>query len=220
MTQPFVSVILLAGGRGSRLGTAVPKQFLALRGKSMAIHSFERFFQSPHVSEIIVVARPEYHHLFATESKKILFAEPGQRRQDSVRSGLSVASQESEFICIHDSARPFVTDESLTRVLEAAFHVGAAALGAPMKNTVKRVDESQHVIETLPRETLWQIHTPQVIRKDWLEKGVLQAEKAGVVVTDDVALVERLGLPVQLIEESFANFKITTSEDFLLAQRL
>ncbi len=214
-----VSVILLAGGKGTRIKSTSPKQYLLLKNKLMARHSFEVFLSTPNIKEIIVVCEPAYQHYFATDSHvPILFALPGERRQDSVFNGLEKVSADTEWVCIHDSARPLINSEIVNRVIDAACEVGAATTGMPLKFTVKESNAQCLVKKTLDRSLIWEIQTPQVIKIDLLKRGFNCANKNNLTVTDDVSLVELLGLPVKLVEGSDCNIKVTTSQDLVIAE--
>jgi len=204
-----LSLILLAGGSGSRMGSPTPKQFLPLQGKPIALHSFEIFRQAG-IEEIVIVCALEYRHLFDHDH----FALPGKERYDSVRNGLELCTK--EWICVHDSARPFIDLAMIDRVYCAAQKTGAATLGMPMISTVKESCEKGIVKRTLDRSLIWEIQTPQVVRKDILWEGFAK----GVAVTDDVSLAEVAGYPVQIVEGSRSNLKITTQEDLIIARRL
>jgi len=204
----MTALILLAGGRGTRLGSATPKVFLPLDDKPMALHAFETL--SPLVSEVVVVCPEEYRSLFP---KKTPFAEPGERRQDSVKNGF-LTLKSNKFVLIHDAARPFVTKEAVIRLLEKGGPIGAAALATPAQNTIKETDNKGLVKKTLDRSRLWDVQTPQLIRYDWLEEGL----KTDETVTDDVSLVERLGYPVLLVPGDPANVKITYPSDLAQAE--
>lgn len=210
-----VSVILLAGGVGARLGTPIPKQFLPLGEQIVALHSFSLFLSLPCVQEIIVVAQENYHSLFPQHAK-VHFAQPGTRRQDSLFAGLEQVSPHCDLVCIHDAARPFVTLDAVERVLTAAQTHGAAALAIPVRDTIKKVDPAHFVQTTLDRSSLWQMHTPQVATPQLLRQGFAFAQTQ--TLTDDSALIELTRYPVKLVEDSPLNFKITTQEDLLLAQ--
>ncbi len=216
----FTSVILLAGGSGTRMGLNAPKQFQHLCGKALALYSFELFSHLEEVSEIVVVCDPSYRTLFASPHKSVQFALPGKRRQDSVYHGLLAASPEAMLICIHDSARPFLEKEAVQALLKKAFDQGAAALAAPAINTIKQADASQRVKQTLPREELWEMQTPQAIRKDLLLKAYAHAQANDIEATDDLSLVEAMGAPTVLVKSSSRNFKITTPFDWAIAEAL
>lgn len=213
-----VSVILVAGGSGSRMQSPTPKQFLPLNNKLVALHSYERFLKLPLVHQIVVVCAPQYRSLFPASSHiPLTFALPGERRQDSVYNGLQAVDPHCSFVCVHDSARPCITLPLIQRVLDAAYIHGAATVGMPVKFTVKQCNAEQLVTTTPDRAYVWEIQTPQVIRKDLLQQGFAAAQRDAVTVTDDVSLVERLGIPVKLVEGSYTNLKITTPEDLPVA---
>lgn len=215
---PPVSAILLAGGKGARLKSPIPKQFLSLGSKPLVLYSFELLAQCDLIAEIIVVCEDFYRHLFtSTTSLKICFADPGIRRQDSVANGLAQITKGS-FVCIHDSARPFLQLEDLKAVIQEALIHQAAALSIPTKNTIKEVDSTGFVRQTLNREILRETLTPQVIALDLLKKGLLEVEKRKIDITDDVSALELIGHTVKLVSGKSSNIKITNLEDLQLAQ--
>ena len=219
MNTKAVSVILLAGGRGTRMGTSTPKQFLSIHGRPLAKYSFDLFATIPSVAEIIVVCPPPFRHIFETQtSVNVKFAEPGRRRQDSCYNGLQQVSDQSSLVCVHDAARPCATHSRIQNVIDAARRHGAATLGFPVKNTIKEADGNQFVSRTPDRSRLWSIHTPQVIKTELLHQGFEHARQEGLKVTDDVSLVENLGLPVKLVIDQPSNIKLTTPEDFAVVQ--
>ncbi len=208
------SAILVAGGRGTRMKTLTPKQFLSLKGKAMVLYSFETLVSSPRISEVIVVCDPAYRSLFPGST---IFADPGERRQDTVWNGLQMISPKNKFVCIHDSARPFLLAQDLENVLDAAEQYGAATLAAPVKNTIKESNENGFITRTLDRSKLWEVYTPQVFEVSLIRKGF---ELVKEQVTDDNALVELIPYPIKLVLGSTSNIKITTPEDWILAQSL
>jgi len=209
-----VGLILLAGGKGTRMGMTVPKQYYSLAGQPVALHSLEVFEEIFKINQIVIVADPEFHHLFPGR----VFAAPGIRRQDSVWNGLQMIDPSIEYICIHDAARPFITVELVENLLNEALKVGAAAAAVPLKFSVKQADSSGKVIKSLDRSEIWEIQTPQVVRKDLLMHGFKLAYDQDLTVTDDVGLVELFDHPVQLVRGSYQNLKITTKEDIQIAE--
>jgi 2-C-methyl-D-erythritol 4-phosphate cytidylyltransferase len=219
MKEQKTSVILLAGGMGTRMGAATPKQYLVLKDKPLVRYSFEVFLTLPEIDEIVVVCDPQFKKLFhSTSSKPVVFALPGHRRQDSVFNGLQAASH--ALICIHDGARPFISKELVLKVLEQGRKYGAATLGVPVKFTVKESDPNHFVTHTPDRNKLWEIQTPQVLDRELLNQGFTYAHQHEITVTDDVSLAELLNKSVKLVEGSPTNLKITVPADLVIANQL
>jgi 2-C-methyl-D-erythritol 4-phosphate cytidylyltransferase len=215
-----VSAILLAGGAGQRMQSAVPKQFLLIKNKPIVRYSFDLFLSMVEISEIVVVCDPQYRHFFELPGhlpKKVTFALPGTRRQDSVYHGLQGVSTPCDLVCIHDSARPIINRKLVLNTLDAAQQHGAATVGLPIRYTIKERDEQGTVKNTPDRSLFWEIQTPQVICYDLLQKGFQYAIKHGITVTDDVSLVELLNEKVKLVEGSPDNLKITVPLDLQMA---
>lgn len=220
---PF-SVIFLAGGTGARMKATIPKQYLLLLNKPIALYSFEVFLALPEVEEIVVVCEEEYEAVFRPfqNQKRLSFARPGLRRQDSVYNGMQALQSENEdqLICIHDSVRPLIDDSLVRKVVHMANYWEAAVSGVKVKATIKICDGAQIVLNTLDRTHLWEMHTPQVIRYSLLQEGFQQVHQQNITVTDDVALVELVGKPVKVVEGSYNNIKITTPEDLIIVKTI
>ncbi|CAL4953349.1 unnamed protein product [Urochloa decumbens] len=219
-----VSVILLSGGQGKRMGASMPKQYLPLLGLPIALHSLKTFCQMKEVKEVVVVCEPDYSDVFEGSIENLQiplkFARPGKERQDSVFNGLQEIDGDSELVCVHDSARPLVTSQDVKKVLEDASVHGAAVLGVPVKATIKEANSDSFVVKTLDRRTLWEMQTPQVMKPNLLRDGFELVKRDGLEVTDDVSIVEHLKHPVYITEGSYTNIKVTTPDDLLLAERL
>ncbi|MFS7939307.1 putative 2-C-methyl-D-erythritol 4-phosphate cytidylyltransferase [Helianthus anomalus] len=222
--EKSVSVVLLAGGKGKRMGASMPKQYLPLLGQPIALYSFYTFSRMPEVKEIVVVCDTSYQDIFEDAREKInvdlKFALPGKERQDSVYNGLQTIDLTSELVCIHDSARPLVTSSDVEKVLNDGLRVGASVLGVPAKATIKEGNSESFVVKTLDRKTLWEMQTPQVIKPELLKKGFELVNREGLEVTDDVSIVEHLKHPVYITHGSYTNIKVTTPDDLLLAERI
>ncbi|XP_030955539.1 2-C-methyl-D-erythritol 4-phosphate cytidylyltransferase, chloroplastic [Quercus lobata] len=222
--EKSVSVILLAGGKGKRMGASMPKQYLPLLGQPIALYSFYTFSRLIEVKEIIVVCDPSYKDIFEGTKENIhvelKFTLPGKERQDSVYSGLQAVDLNSELVCVHDSARPLVSLGDTEKVLKDGWLNGAAVLGVPVKATIKEANSESFVVRTLDRKTLWEMQTPQVIKPELLKKGFELVNREGLEVTDDVSIVEHLKHPVFITEGSYTNIKVTTPDDLLLAERI
>jgi 2-C-methyl-D-erythritol 4-phosphate cytidylyltransferase len=232
-----VSVVLLAGGVGKRMGAAIPKQYLELRGQAIATYSLATFAAMREVGEIVVVCDPSWRHVFeerlaqlaaasasgssggGSSSKPIRWALPGAERQDSVFNGLQAVRPEAAVVAVHDSARPLVTPADAARCMADGFTVGAAVLGVPVKPTIKEVNAELAVIKTLERAKLWEVQTPQCIRPELLREGFRAVKERGLEVTDDVSIIEALGLPVRITPGSYTNIKVTTPDDMSVAEK-
>lgn len=219
-----VSIVLLAGGSGKRMGAPIPKQYLELAGQPLAMYSLQEFARMPEVNEIVVVCNPEYRGLFEEyytllqRKPRLEFAEPGGERQDSVYNGFQAISKEAALVAIHDSARPLISAEDTRACIQDANQVGAAVLGVPVKPTIKEIRPDGTVVKTLKRANLWEVQTPQIIRPDLLKEGFELIRRENLEVTDDVSIIEALGKPVKLTKGSYTNIKVTTPDDISVAE--
>ncbi len=209
------SLIFLSGGSGNRMNLDLPKQYHLLNSKPIFSFSLETLLAMGLFSEVIVVADSQYHELFEPYLKNIpsAFAPPGVRRQDSVLNGLEKSSPFSDLVCIHDSARPFPSPEVVKEALKAAKNFGASALATPVIDTLKRVNKNGFIEKGLDRSNIWAMQTPQIVRREFLEQGYLHINKHKIEVTDDVAILEHLNIPVKIIPSPSTNFKISYPED-------
>lgn len=221
-----VAVIVAAAGRGLRMKGSINKQYLPLSGRPVVAHTLAACLESACFSQIIAVVTPGEEDLFRREvllpwfsQLNIAVVTGGKERQDSVANGLRALSAGTEYVCIHDGARPLVTPQLLRDCLNIASEHGAAIAAVPVKDTVKLVNEGV-VLQTPPRAQLWTVHTPQVFRRDWLEEAYARAGKEGFCGTDDAALLERYGYTVHVVRSDYQNIKITTPEDLILAELL
>jgi 2-C-methyl-D-erythritol 4-phosphate cytidylyltransferase len=220
-----VAALLLAAGRGERLGLPVPKAFVPLAGRPLLLHALAALAASPAVERVVpVIARGDFERweALAAERAAIPKLAPhvfgGERRQDSVAAGLGALSPSFRFVAVHDAARPFVRPAAIARVIEAARREGAAILATPAADTIKRVRDGR-VAATPPREECWAAQTPQVFRVELLREGLAKAQAEGRVATDDAQLVEWLGAPVAVVEGDPDNCKLTRPEDLAAAER-
>lgn len=221
MVTKTVTAVLLAGGIGSRMKSSIPKQYMKLLGKPLALYSFELFMDSPEIDRIIVVCAPQYRELFEKipQQKPLGFALPGKERQDSAFNALQQA-ENTDFLCIHDAAYPLLQASTLHAVIHAAREHGAALAATPARYTIKEATDEGTVTQTPDRKRLWSAQTPQVVRKDWLEHAYAYAQERGICCTDDTALVELMGHPIKLVSASTENIKVTTPVDLKLAEIL
>jgi 2-C-methyl-D-erythritol 4-phosphate cytidylyltransferase len=215
-----ITAILLAGGNGSRMQSAIPKQYLKLQGKEIVLYSFERLLLSPLIDEICVVCDESYRELFQSERKPLHFASPGKRRQDSVWNGLMTVSPSSEIVCVHDSARPFITEKMIEDVITGAKKYGAATTAVQVIPTIKSVTADHFVENTYDRKSLREIQTPQASVISILKQGYAIAAQTDASVTDCMSLVELTGNPVKIVEGNHRNMKITAPEDLQISEVL
>lgn len=220
-----IQAVVAAAGQGTRLKAKRPKPLMMLNNKPLLAYSLEVFERSSLVDSVVVVAPRDFLKHFEKAvrglhcRKKIVCVAGGKRRCDSVRKGLMALDADTELVAVHDGARPFLTDELLRKCIQAAQRANAAVAAVPVKPTVKRVDQrSLTVSETLKRDELWEIQTPQVFNKALLVKAYARLGKA--TPTDDAELVERLGIRPRIVPASYDNIKITTKEDLAFAQFL
>lgn len=201
-----------------------PKQFLPLAGRPVVEHSLLLFAGMPEVSQLVVVVDACYRDAFARHADalgtRLVFANPGAERQDSVFSGLQQVPDGASLACVHDAARPLVTAENVREVFQDARTYGAAVLGVPSKATIKESEDGSFVLRTIPRNRLWEIQTPQVIRPELLRRGFEKVKTEGLEVTDDVSIVEWLGEPVKITMGEYTNIKLTTPEDMNIAETI
>ncbi len=216
--------VIPAAGRSTRMGGTVSKQLLPLAGRPVVEHSLRAMLAVP-VDGIVLVVAPGQEDAFASalgpllRQENIRIVRGGATRRLSVRQGLAALPAGVEVVLVHDGARPLVRPERAREVLREARRWGASVLAVPVKDTIK-VAAGETVRETLPRDELWQVQTPQAFMRDLLLEAHDRADREGFEGTDDASLVERLGHPVRLVRGDYSNIKITTPEDLLLAQAL
>lgn len=219
-----VTAIVLAAGQGTRMGSAVPKQYLEIGGIPIFLHTLQLMEKSPVVQEIILVVGHQdvamAQEIVSSYSlPKLRCIVPGGReRSHSVYQGLKALPEDCSWVVVHDGVRPFFTLSLLEQVVNAAKSYGAAIPGVPVKDTIKVCDDNDMVLKTPPRDSLLAIQTPQAFRRDWLVDAYEHAMKNRLTATDDAALVEKLGKPVKVVRGHYENIKITTPEDLAIAE--
>jgi 2-C-methyl-D-erythritol 4-phosphate cytidylyltransferase/2-C-methyl-D-erythritol 2,4-cyclodiphosphate synthase len=219
-----VAVIIAAGGRGSRFGGAIPKQWLTLGGETLLARSVAAFDRHRDVSEIVLVlpadtlAEADFAKPAAAKPMRVVAG--GARRQDSVANGFAAISPETDIVLVHDAARPLVSADVISRTIAAAAESGAAIAAVPVHDTVKQAapdrDGVPFIARTLPRETLHLAQTPQGFRRDILAAAIAHGGDADV--TDEAGWAERAGYPVRLVLGDPDNMKMTTERDLARAE--
>lgn len=218
------TVMLPAAGSGRRMGAGFNKLFLELAGKPILIHTLDVFERDDHCKGIILSVKPEEQPTIEQmlQSYGITKVEAlvpgGAERQQSVAACIQ-AHQNGGVVLVHDAARPFIHLDVIRKLVEAANEHGAAIAGVPIKDTIK-VTVDGVVEQTVDRSKLWSIQTPQAFRYELLKEASMKAEADGFLGTDESMIVERLGVPVRVVESTYDNVKMTTSEDLLFGEVL
>ncbi|MCA1321936.1 2-C-methyl-D-erythritol 4-phosphate cytidylyltransferase [Bacillus tianshenii] len=218
-------VMVLAAGQGKRMKAGKNKQFIELEGKPVIIHTLTVFENDPMCEEIKLVINEKEVPLFESLlesygiSKVSEMVPGGKERQDSVYNGL-LRMENAEIVLVHDGARPFIRQEVIRRLVEKAKQDGAAIVGVPVKDTIKKVNPDLLIEETVERAALWMIQTPQAFQYSILQKAHLQAKEEQYMGTDESSLVERIGMPVHMVEGDYENIKLTTPEDLIVAEAI
>lgn len=221
------AAIILAAGQGKRMKAGCNKQFLTLGGQPVLAQTLAVFEASPHITDCIVVARAEecaYCQQEIVEKYQLrkvrAVVAGGAERQDSVYQGLLALPEDCQYVAVHDGARPLVTEALIRRVLETAEPDCGAVPGVPVKDTIKRTDAQNLVLETPPRASLWSVQTPQIFAREQLVAAYEAALAEGYYGTDDASLVEHQGGAVRICMGSYDNIKLTTPEDLPLAESI
>lgn len=226
MQKAKCTAIVLAAGQGKRMGTKVQKQYLEISGKPVLFYSLDAFQRSNIIDEIILVVGENQEDFCKKEivekygiTKVSKIVKGGSERYYSVWNGLQVISGDG-YVFIHDGARPFVTEEILSRAYEAVQIEKACVVGMPVKDTIKIADDNKFAKETPNRNYVWMVQTPQVFETSLVKKAYSLLMKQEIIqVTDDAMVVEKmLNMNVKLVEGSYENIKITTPDDLKIAE--
>lgn len=216
-----------AAGSGTRMNTDIPKPFIKVAGKSILEHTIACFSTYPQLLQVIIASQKSYipeiegmAKKYTSEKLRMTVVEGAESRQGSVYNALQEVDERADLVAIHDAVRPFVSQNQIRFCCDAAEEFGAAVLGIPSKDTIKKVDDQHIVVETPERTTLWHAQTPQVFRKELLIKAYEIAIKNSFIGTDDASLVEYAGGRVKMVEGGQENFKITFPVDLKLAELL
>ena len=218
------AAIILAGGSGQRMGSNTTKQFMTLYDMPVIVHSLLAFDKSEYIDEIVIVAKQEevdlYDPIIKTYgiNKVTAVVAGGDTRQASVACGIEAISQKADFVAIHDGARPLITPEQIKAVVIAAFQNKAATAAAPSKDTPKMVTKNRFIEESVERDKLWLMQTPQIFNADVYRAALYNAKTKGIEATDDSALVSDAGFPVKIVDCGYENIKITTPVDLKRAE--
>ena len=216
-----IGAIVLAAGQSSRM-QGIDKIFHPLAGKPIVWHSLAALQAHPDIGEIVLVTSEasiaQAKTLVSAHGlgKVVCVCEGGARRQDSVRHGLERLG-DCDLVIVHDGARPFIGADMLDRGILVAHESGAAIAAVPVKDTIKQSDDNDFVSQTIPRDNLWAVQTPQIFKTALLKEA---HERVDAAVTDDASMVEAIGYPVKMFFGSYDNIKVTTPEDLTIAQAI
>lgn len=223
------SALIVAAGRGSRMGSAVSKQYLHIGGRAILYWTIQTFVSHPAVDELIVIIRREDELLYKKEvepylSKKgsLKLTYGGDERTDSVQRGLELLHPKAQNLLIHDGVRPFVRHSDISAVLKGLEKFPACVSGVYVKDTIKIVDEEGFIRQTPNRNFVFAVHTPQAFRRRELCEAYqqIQESKTSLLITDEAFVMEQAGYPVKIVEGSYQNIKITTVEDHMFAEMI
>lgn len=220
----MISAVIVAGGKGKRMGASINKVYLKLLGKEILAHTIAAFNNCNIIDEIIVVTGTDDIELCESIvrrdglSKVTNIIEGGTERQNSVYNGIAAAS--GDIVAIHDGARCLITDDEIKSVVSDAITYGAAALGVTVKDTLKNIDETGAITGTVNRDRTVQIQTPQVFKRDEITELHKRIERDNITVTDDCSVFEHYGRTVHVTIGSYDNIKLTTPEDIVIGEHI
>ena len=214
--------IIPAAGKGARLKDALPKPFVLINQKPIVVFSLKILEESRLVDSVILVAGPKYLSDFRKIAGKYRFKKVkaiiagGATRRESVRLGLAALDADTQYVLIHDAARPLLTLELIRKSIAAARGRAAAVTAVPVKSTIKTVNAGGIVEKTLERKRVWEVQTPQVFKRNIILRA--HQKNKEIDPCDDAVLVERLGKKVKVVMGDYKNIKITTRDDLVLAK--
>lgn len=225
----MTSAIIVAAGKGTRMGPGVDKLFLDVAGCPVVAHTWKRFNDAECIDEIVLVVRDGMQSAFAELAKQFQltkvhrFVTGGAERQDSVWNGLQALSPQAEIVAIQDGARPCTTGKLIAETIQAARETGAAVAGQPVTDTIKETADGKTIARNVDRSKLWAVQTPQTFRVEVIRRALVEVRSRKLHVTDDTAACELIGQPVRLVASASPNPKVTLPADLpyvelLLAQ--
>ena len=222
----MISAIIVAAGKGTRMGANVDKLWLEVAGRPVVAHTWRQFNDAVCVDEIILVVREGMESHFTELAGKFSFKKTfrlvigGAERQDSVWNGLAAVSPKTEIVAIQDAARPCTTAKLITDTIAAARETGAAVAAQPVTDTIKETADGQIISRTVDRSKLWSVQTPQTFRLEVLRHAISTAREKGLNLTDDTAACELIGQPIRLVKATTPNPKVTVPADLPFIESL
>ena len=222
----MTSAIIVAAGKGTRMGANVDKLWLEVAGRPVIAHTWKQFNDARCVNEIILVVRDGMQPHFTELAEKFHFQKTfclvvgGVERQDSVWNGLVAVSPKTEIVAIQDAARPCTSAELIAATIAAARETGAAVAAQPVTDTIKETADGKIISRTVDRSKLWSVQTPQTFRVEIIRRAISTAREKGLILTDDTAACELIGQPVQLVKATTPNPKVTVPADLPFIENL
>jgi 2-C-methyl-D-erythritol 4-phosphate cytidylyltransferase len=221
-----VAAVIVAAGKGTRMGTDVDKLFLTLAGMPVVAHTWKAFDTFAPLNEIVIVVRDGVQEAFVELAQKYRFQKKyklipgGKERQDSVWNGLAALDPATEIVAIQDGARPCTSHPLMAATIAAAQLCGASVAAVPITDTIKQSADGKFIQTTLDRSRLWAVQTPQTFKLSVIRQALAEVRARGLVVTDDTAACELIGQKVQLISGHGPNPKVTRPEDLAYVESL
>lgn len=222
----ITSAIIVAAGKGTRMGANVDKLWLEVAGRPVVAHTWQRFDAAACIQEIILVVRAGMAEHFSKLAVDFGFKKPfrlvagGAERQDSVWNGLAALAPETGIVAIQDAARPCTAAELIAATIQAARETGAAVAAQPVTDTLKATDDGQTIARTVDRSKLWSVQTPQTFRVEVIRRALAAARAQNLQLTDDTAACELIGQPVRLVSSTTPNPKVTVPADLPFIESL
>ncbi len=215
----MTSALIVAAGKGARMGPNVDKLFLEVAGRPLIAHTWQRFDSAACIDDLVLVVREGMQAAFQEMAARFGFHKPfqlvsgGAERQDSVWNGLQALPPETEIVSIQDGARPCTSEALIAATVDAAREVGAAVAAQRVTDTIKESDGGTLIIRTIDRARLWSVQTPQTFRVPVIRRALARVRYEDLQVTDDTAACELIGQPVKLVESRAPNPKLTSPAD-------
>ncbi len=222
----MTSAIIVAAGKGTRMGAHVDKLWLEVAGRPVVAHTWNRFNDAACIGEIVLVVRDGLQPHFTELAEKFHFQKPfrlvagGAERQDSVWNGLAALPPGTEIVAIQDAARPCTSAALIAATIDAARETGAAVAAQPVADTLKETADGKVIARTVDRSKLWSVQTPQTFRVDIIRRAIAAAREKNLRFTDDTAACELIGQPVRLVNSPAPNPKVTVPADLPFVESL
>lgn len=222
----MTTAVIVAAGRGTRMGPGIDKLFLEVAGAPVVAHTWRQFDRSPAVDALVLVVRDGLQEAFHELARSVVTTKPyrlvlgGAERQDSVWNGLAAVDPQTTLVAIQDGARPCTAPSVIEACLASAAQTGAAVAAQRAVDTIKESNGGTRIARHLDRSRLWSVQTPQCFRLEVIRRALQAVRDRGLQVTDDTAACELIGQPVELIESTLPNPKVTAPADLAIVELL